>query len=375
MIKRKGYEAYFSWLLVLLAHNITCTRGILGMASATKSDLEIILVSPLPPPIGGIATWTEGFLKQSADEKIDVSVIDSKKIDGPFGEFIRTWRIFKESYKFARFKKHAVFHINSSCSLTGMLRDYIVKRIALHFRRKVVIQFHCDIEYQLARNWLKTNIFRRLCKNASSILVLNSSSSAYCKKANIPTIVIGNFVNDSYLIKPLPVRQKNLSKAIFVGRVTKEKGINEIIQSAKKLCDFSFLIVGPISEKIDCDLKNVKFVGPKNSSEVLDLLDSSDVFVLPTYSEGFSVSVLEAMSRQLPVVATNIGANNDLLGSTQKEYLIDPSSEASLTNALRMVRDNPDRALAVGYSNRLVVLDKYTLRGIFGQLLNIYLSL
>lgn len=77
--------------------------------------------------------------------------------------------------------------------------------------------------------------------------------------------------------------------------------------------------------------KRVKFLGFRE--DVLDILDSSDAFVFPSYREGLSASLMEAMAAGLPCVASRIRGNVDLLAE-HSNLLFDPNNEAQLEKAL-----------------------------------------
>ncbi|HEY7448109.1 MAG TPA: glycosyltransferase family 4 protein [Vicinamibacterales bacterium] len=77
-----------------------------------------------------------------------------------------------------------------------------------------------------------------------------------------------------------------------------------------------------------------------NRHDVPTLLGASDIFVLPSSTEGLSRSVLEAMSVGLPIVATDVGSNRDLLGPNERGLLVPADDSKGLLNALeRLVND------------------------------------
>jgi glycosyltransferase involved in cell wall biosynthesis len=77
-----------------------------------------------------------------------------------------------------------------------------------------------------------------------------------------------------------------------------------------------------------------------NRQDVPALLSASDIFVLPSRTEGLSRSVLEAMSLGLPIVATDVGGNRDLLGTNERGLLVSVDDREGLLGALaRLVAD------------------------------------
>ena len=59
--------------------------------------------------------------------------------------------------------------------------------------------------------------------------------------------------------------------------------------------------------------KNVKLLGAIEQKDVQGLLDSADVFLFPTRSEGFSMALTEAMARGIPIITTRVGANLEMI--------------------------------------------------------------
>lgn len=103
---------------------------------------------------------------------------------------------------------------------------------------------------------------------------------------------------------------------VFVGRLCRDKGIVELLKSFNNLADkdwnLKLLLVGPDEENCHSKVNdyrnlventNVFFYGSTRTPEIL--LQAGDIFVLPTYREGFGVSVLEASCLGLPVVCTD----------------------------------------------------------------------
>ena len=111
------------------------------------------------------------------------------------------------------------------------------------------------------------------------------------------------------LAKSNPSGSKNKLRVLYLGQVILRKGIQYLIQAAKLLENepVQFDIVGPIgisAAAIACAPRNLIFHGRATRDQTARWYQQSDVFVLPTLSDGFAITQLEAMSYGLPVVAT-----------------------------------------------------------------------
>lgn len=288
--------------------------------------MKVLLVSPLPPPAGGIATWTIEYLKYCKKMKNSVSLVNtalltknhesSVKKRNLFNEIKRTLKIVLDVND--KVKKYCpdVVHINSSCSKGGMLRDLLCVYISKRNKRKVLLHFHCNVKDMLGKSRISKYIFERLVHNSDCIVNLNKESFKFSQiiAGDKKCLLIPNFIT----IKDESIHRtytSKISRCIYVGHVKREKGILDILELAKKLPHIVFEIIGPVSEEISrCFIPdNVLLYGAMENKKVMEYLKRADIYIFPSYSEGFSLSMLEAMSVGLPIIATNVGANQEMI--------------------------------------------------------------
>jgi glycosyltransferase involved in cell wall biosynthesis len=115
---------------------------------------------------------------------------------------------------------------------------------------------------------------------------------------------------------------------------------------------------------------SVHFVGAVNNP--VDYLRAADIFVLPSFAEGMSNSLLEAMSVGLPVIASRIGGNTDLLTDETAGLLIEPQDVEGWCRAISQLLENPEQAQKLGRAAREIVTSQYSIRVIVDQYLAIY---
>lgn len=178
----------------------------------------------------------------------------------------------------------------------GMLDPWALKNSA--WKKRLVGMLFADESLQ------KATCIHALCRSEAE------SIRAYGLKN--PVALIPNGVE-------LPEPGKNTSpngqkKLLFLGRIHPKKGIAELLDAWSKISsDWMLLIAGwddgghetPLKEKArELGLKNVKFIGPQFGKKKDQLLRSVDAFILPSFSEGLPMSVLEAWSYGLPAVIT-----------------------------------------------------------------------
>ena len=139
-------------------------------------------------------------------------------------------------------------------------------------------------------------------------------------------------------------------QVLFLGQVTVGKGIPYLMQAAEMLRDehVSFTIVGPIriSEHARSTAPpNVRLVGPVLHQDTARYYQQADVFVLPTISDGFAITQIEAMAYGLPVIATtNCG---DVVTEGIDGLIVPIRDAARLAAAIQLFKQNPDRMHAM----------------------------
>jgi glycosyltransferase involved in cell wall biosynthesis len=114
----------------------------------------------------------------------------------------------------------------------------------------------------------------------------------------------------------------------------------------------------------------VHFLGTR--SDVPDLLRALDVFVLPSYSEGLSLALLEAMAGGLPVIATAVGGTPEVVSDGVTGLLIPPQDAGALTAALQRLLADPALAARLGANARREVQEKFSLERLGREINEIY---
>ncbi|MEO8409956.1 MAG: TIGR03088 family PEP-CTERM/XrtA system glycosyltransferase [Propionivibrio sp.] len=106
--------------------------------------------------------------------------------------------------------------------------------------------------------------------------------------------------------------------------------------------------------------------------DVPAMLGNIDVFVLPSLSEGISNTVLEAMASGIPVLATAVGGNVELVEDGRSGRLFQPGDAARLTQLLAAYLDDPDLRARHGAAGRDLVIERFSLAGMVASYQSIY---
>jgi len=151
---------------------------------------------------------------------------------------------------------------------------------------------------------------------------------------------------------------------VFAGRVTKEKGIFDLllaVKQVKRVCPDVVLTVvggdwtgGEFSKRVaSLNLTDsVRMLGPLPNQLIPDVMRESSVFCLPSYGEGTPVSVMEAMSCALPIVATRVGGIPDIVAHNQTGLLVDKGDIQGLAAAIILLLSKPAERTRLSHAAR-----------------------
>lgn len=141
-------------------------------------------------------------------------------------------------------------------------------------------------------------------------------------------------------------------RVLFLGQINLRKGVMQLFDAIKALRDeaIDFWFVGPLQVDIPTELKDrIQYFGNAPRSDVDRYYSDADVFVLPTLSDGFGLTQLEAQSWRLPVIASrNCG---DVVTHNFNGLLLDEVSAAAISNALQQLLRAPERLTSMSQNS------------------------
>ena len=161
---------------------------------------------------------------------------------------------------------------------------------------------------------------------------ITKSLNNKCKIIEIPTGIDHSWIRDK---NKVTVNNKRIF--VFIGRNDPLKGIQVLNKVIENIMDsnFEFHFVGPLLKTIN--KKNIYYHGLiQNEDKLKQILDSADTLVLPSISEGMPNVILEAMSRGLSIIATDVGANS-LMVSESNGLLIKNNYFSSVFDAMKKI--------------------------------------
>lgn len=276
---------------------------------------NILIIGPSSKRKGGIASVLSIY-----KQKFNAHYFDSTKFQSTILSFLFFPERLLSLCIFLYFnKKIEIVHIHGS-SEGSFIRKYILYKICKFFNKKTIYHIHSgrfNDFYEQTNNILKPTI-KGLINNADAIIVLSEYWLKYFKATFNPKKVE---IVPNIVLEPLLESKKGINtpiKIVYLGKIFKAKGIYDlldcIISNYDKYCGkATFFIAGNGEEDKTNEYKKLDkegiiiFLGWINTKQKNELLQRADVLILPSYSEGLPISILEAMSYQMPIIATPVG--------------------------------------------------------------------
>jgi len=336
-----------------------------------------------------------------------VSVITRKdKHNEPHKEYIKGMRIY-----FAPILNIYPFHIFINTFFTQRIINSIEKSIdIIHFHtplpppikhnKRNIVTFHTPMLvdtmfYERENIYTKMNkmmaryvsypIEKRIINRASTLTaVANSVRNELMKvyKVNSLIHVLENGV-DAKKYFPISYR-KNIEKYIlFVGRLTYRKGVYDLIESFSRLSKTDSLKLyivgdGPIKKDLETLVRrmgligSVEFKGVVIGEKLLKLYQNAELFVVPSYYEGLPTVLLEAMACGIPVIATQISGNTDVIANNRNGLLIPSGNPEIMANTIQKVLLDDSLRSKLGLEARATILKRFDWDIIYSKFLSLY---
>ena len=158
---------------------------------------------------------------------------------------------------------------------------------------------------------------------------------------------------------------------VFVGRLVREKGINELVSAFVRLnkehADTRLLLVGPYEENIDPVLPETKRLIEEcgaieavgSQKDVRPFYEQSDVLVFPSYREGFPNVVIEAGAMELPSIVTDINGSREIIEEGKNGLIVPPCDEQALYAAMRWMVECPEERSRMAENARPMVANRF----------------
>jgi glycosyltransferase involved in cell wall biosynthesis len=287
-----------------------------------------------------------------------------------------------------------IVHIHSPLSPTIETTLPVIATIHTPMKTDTLASFHENRNlrttlWKISGRFISYPLEVQLLKRANIITTV-ANSVAHELTQEYPTQkktihVVGNGI-DSTLFTPVGKKSDD-PYILFTGRLSYRKGLFDLIECGKHICkkypNVSFVIPGSgrlasLLEQKTQDYgiaDQFKFLGFVPRDELIKLYQHATLYVLPSHYEGLPTVLLEAMSCGLPVVATAVSGNLDVITHEKNGILVPPKSPEKLAEALSALLDNEQERKRLGENARKTIEENYTWDIISDKFITYYTSL
>jgi glycosyltransferase involved in cell wall biosynthesis len=197
------------------------------------------------------------------------------------------------------------------------------------------------------------------------------------------------YVKPNFLSAPRFSLSSPDNYAVFIGRLSREKGVDVLLDALHTLksshphnfSSFSLKIVGDGSMRQEFEKRiedgklgtEIECVGRKSHDECLDIISKARFMVMPSVCyENFPLTIPEAFACGKPVIASNLGAMAEIVEHSKTGLLFEPGNPAELADAMKWMIENPEECARMGGNARAEFEAKYTAERNFDMLMGIY---
>jgi len=350
--------------------------------------MKYLLVGPVIGPVHGQSLAFTRFIESieiASRIVVDTNLESKSKIAKVIYTFSTLLAIFVK----AVFCKYDILYFTCSRSLLGSIKDILLINIVSLKNKKIINHLHGSDFYDFLHtcpNWYKKILIHSYNKVGISIVLLERMKEQFNDFENMKVEVVSNFY-DKELERNLGTKEREKINLVYLSNIMCSKGIFDLITAFKELTKINdnihlTIAGGFIADKyMSIDKVKVKFLSEINNNkditylgkvfgdQKVELLQKSDIFVLPTYyeSEAFPISIIEAMACGNAIVTTNYKYLPDVI-SNSSGILIEPKSVTSLVKGIETLLNDVESLRALQTNNKLLAKEKYSIESYINNL-------
>ena len=359
--------------------------------------MKILLATPYDGAIGGIAKWAQHIIGyyNSIEEKeceIDILQMNRKSFTNINSAFKRAYYGICDYHSFlvkeedmVKAQKYDIFHLASSASIS-LLKDFAMLRAAKKRGVKTVVHFHFGRipELSVKKNW-EWKMICKVVKLSDTTIVLDKASYDTLHNAGHKNVVLlPNPVAPrvTELIEKTEIAERKERTLLFAGHGIRTKGIYELIEACKQIPNIKLRMIGNIASDVKTELEamaeNAEWLdiaGEYPYEKTIAEMLTRDVFVLPTYTEGFPNVILESMACGCAIVTTPVGAIPEMLEEENgKHYgiLVAPRNVQELKEGIEAMLNNETLKQECRKNAKQRVNERYNIDAVWKHMVDIW---
>ena len=186
-------------------------------------------------------------------------------------------------------------------------------------------------------------------------------------------------IKPNFLPNPPSLSQERENYAVYIGRLSAEKGVETLVSSWKSVDKIPLKILGdgPLRGALEAEARqyglNIEFLGSRPRTEVLSVVGQARFQLVPSeWYEGFPMVILEAYACGTPVVASRIGSLAEVIHDGETGLHFEPGNPQDLAQKVKLITEQSETAQRMGNKARQLFMEKYTAEQSFAHLMGVY---
>jgi glycosyltransferase involved in cell wall biosynthesis len=345
--------------------------------------IKVLMVGPDRGVHGGISAVVNELYAAGLDSQVDLKYIGTMK------EGSKLKKLFVAAFAYVRFLKELkwcdIVHVHFSSDSSFIRKSLFIKRAHRAGKKIVLHQHGGDFKTFYGKELDekgKLNVRITLAMGNRMLVLTKGWKEFFSQLLDEGKIeVFPNGVITKQLPDHISADKKDYRKILFLGRVCKDKGIDELLEAISSIHQYRsdiHLYIGGIYEdtsfksKVEACSDYVTYLGWIKGEEKEKYLEECGILVLPSYYEGFPVSIIEAMLRKDVVIASNVGGIPDIIEQDKNGILIPAKDSKALENAISRVLSDEKFAMELGENGKRTVVEKYSVEKNAERLVDLY---
>lgn len=328
--------------------------------NAAAPKPRVLFMAQLPPPIHGAAVVSMNIIESAVvREAFDLDVVDistAGNVDdiGKVGivKLLKTVALVAKTARKLLLGRYDLVYLTLSIRGPALYKDALLAIIAKKTGRKVVYHLHAKgMRDEARRSTHKRWLYRRVFTGADVILL-----SPLLREDLEPVeglCQVHYLANGIESLQQERTERLNPPTILFLSNLLNSKGIQVLLEAVRLLAErnsaFRLIMAGVWGEDTEARTVferqiqegklagKIQLVGPVLGNAKSALLNSADIFVLPTLDDCFPLVLLEAMSCGLPIVSTRVGAIPEIVRDGADGFLVDPRDAVGLAERLKLL--------------------------------------
>jgi glycosyltransferase involved in cell wall biosynthesis len=160
----------------------------------------------------------------------------------------------------------------------------------------------------------------------------------------------------------------------YVGRLSKEKGVDVLLDAARLTKSIPFRIAGTLTKNYTVQFpQNILYQGVIPKQQIGTFMGQSRFTVVPSICyEGFPSTILESMAQAKPVICSAIGGLGEIVKDGKTGLLFEPGNAKQLAEKIALLWNNPDLCRQMGYQAQITVRKQYSKDLYYERLMDLY---